>query len=58
MENNKNKKKTSLNESVEFKRKLEQLKAEGWNGYNIPDPEKFAKLMLEEYREVMEALAK
>jgi anti-sigma28 factor (negative regulator of flagellin synthesis) len=53
-----NKKKTSLNESVEFKRKIEQLKTEGWNGHNIPDPEKFAKLMLEEYKEVMEALAK
>jgi len=47
-----------MNENLELKDKVEQLKTEGWNGKKIPSPTKFVDLMLEEYPELFEALAK
>jgi hypothetical protein len=58
MENNKNKKNIPINENLELKNKVEQLKAEGWNGKKRPDPAKFVDLMLEQYPNLFKALAK
>lgn len=54
----KNKKNIPINENLDLKRKVEQLKTEGWNGKKRPDPAKFVDLMLEQYPDLFEALAK
>ena len=58
MENKKNKKNIPINENLELKRKVEQLKVEGWKGTNLPDPAKLVDLLLEQYPDLFEALAK